>query len=89
MWKVQHLKALAPQAKGELAFLLTRCEQSLSWPHQWLHIWYELLRKGSNLKAGDERPIGSIPLPMRLWGRIRQPTMAEWSSKKAAFWDAA
>eukprot|EP00959_Pyramimonas_sp_CCMP1952_P253339 5293017-Pyramimonas_sp.AAC.1 len=38
------------------------------------HVWYHLLAKAGSNAAGEERPIGPLPFPMRLWGKIAKQT---------------
>eukprot|EP00959_Pyramimonas_sp_CCMP1952_P298646 6246680-Pyramimonas_sp.AAC.1 len=64
-------------------------ERSLAWPHQLLHNWLALLPKGSKQEVGNERDIGLLPMPVRIWGRMTMAPLTEWCDAKAAHWDAA
>ena len=70
--------ALSPEARQEFVQLLNQREQKLAWPYQFLHVWYALLLKMDPTTAGEERPIGLLPFPIRLWGKIRKMPLSQW-----------
>eukprot|EP00959_Pyramimonas_sp_CCMP1952_P285082 5960692-Pyramimonas_sp.AAC.1 len=58
-------------------------ERALAWPHQLLHNWYAFLPKGAKQVVGNERGIGLLPLPVRIWGRMTKAAMTQWCDKRA------
>ncbi|CAK0909165.1 unnamed protein product, partial [Prorocentrum cordatum] len=88
-WSPAELAALPTPARHELTDLINDCEATLSWPHQFYHVWYQLLRKNDSAVAGEERPIGRFPILVRVWGRLTKHEVGHWCDERAAFWDAA
>eukprot|EP00959_Pyramimonas_sp_CCMP1952_P128832 2694328-Pyramimonas_sp.AAC.1 len=88
-WQPPEIKALPDDAKRSLVFVLNLCERNLCWPHQFYHLWYHLLVKAGSNTAGEERPIGLLPFPFRLWGKMAKAELQDWCSEKAGYWDAA
>eukprot|EP00959_Pyramimonas_sp_CCMP1952_P076146 1591080-Pyramimonas_sp.AAC.1 len=58
--------------------------RSLTWPHQILHNLFALLPKGIEQEIGNERDIGLLPMPVRIWGRMTKTALTEWREEKAA-----
>eukprot|EP00959_Pyramimonas_sp_CCMP1952_P009177 191293-Pyramimonas_sp.AAC.1 len=69
-WQPPELRALRAEAKQSLVNIINLCEKKLSWPCQFYRVWYHLLVKAGPNAAGVERPIGSLPFPVRLWGKM-------------------
>ncbi|CAK0878929.1 unnamed protein product, partial [Prorocentrum cordatum] len=88
-WTPGHLLAVSDQGQEAFATLLNMVERALAWPHQLLHSWYALLPKGAKQVVGNERGIGLLPMPVRIWGRMTKATLTEWCGKRAGHWDAA
>ena len=73
-----------------LADLINASEIEVAWPQQLLYVWYVLLTKLSGkIEPGEERPIGLLPMLVRVWERIRRPGPANWCQQRAGHWDAA
>ncbi|CAK0889237.1 unnamed protein product, partial [Prorocentrum cordatum] len=88
-WTPGHLLAVSDQGQEAFVTLLNMVEQALAWPHQLLHNWYALLPKGAEQVVGNERDVGLLPLPVRIWGRMTKAAMAQWCDKRAGHWGAA
>ncbi|CAK0907479.1 unnamed protein product, partial [Prorocentrum cordatum] len=43
----------------------------------------------SMVVVGNERGIGLLLLPVRIWGRMAKAAMTQWCDKRAGHWDAA
>eukprot|EP00959_Pyramimonas_sp_CCMP1952_P344020 7205672-Pyramimonas_sp.AAC.1 len=63
------------RSQQSLVNIITLCEKKLSWPYQFYHVWYHLLVKAGSNTAGEERPIGRLPFPVRLWGKMAKTEM--------------
>ena len=59
------------------AQFFNKCQELLVWPLQWM-ISFQLFDKDD----GGDRPIGLLPGPFRLWGRLTWPTAKEWIQKQ-------
>ncbi|CAK0881457.1 unnamed protein product, partial [Prorocentrum cordatum] len=88
-WSPAELAALPTPARQELTDLINDCEATLSWPHQFYHMWYQLLRQNDSAVAGEGRPTGLFPILARAWGRLTKHEVGQWCDERAAFWDAA
>ncbi|CAK0880655.1 unnamed protein product, partial [Prorocentrum cordatum] len=88
-WSAAELAALPIPARQELTDLINDREATLSWPHQFYHVWCQLLRKNDSAVAGEERPIGLFPILVRVWGRLTKHEVGQWCDERAAFWGAA
>ncbi|CAK0816536.1 unnamed protein product, partial [Prorocentrum cordatum] len=88
-WKPAHILALSDQGQEYLVTLFNMIERGLAWPHQLLHNWFALLPKGEKQELGNERDIGLLPMPVKIWGRLTKTPLTEWCDKRAAHWDAA
>eukprot|EP00959_Pyramimonas_sp_CCMP1952_P271113 5668033-Pyramimonas_sp.AAC.1 len=69
-WQPPGIKALPQKAKRSLVYVINSCERNLCWPHQLYHLWYQMLVKAGSNAAGEERPIGLPPFPVRLRGKM-------------------
>ncbi|CAK0870501.1 unnamed protein product [Prorocentrum cordatum] len=88
-WKPAHILALSDQGQESPVTLFNMIRRGLAWPHQLLHNWCALLPKGEKQELGNERGIGLLPMPVRIWGRLTKSPLTEWCDKRAAHWDAA
>ncbi|CAK0911512.1 unnamed protein product, partial [Prorocentrum cordatum] len=88
-WTPGHLLAVSDQGQEAFAILLNMVERALAWPHQLLHNWYALRPKGAKQVVGNERGIGILPLPVRIWGRMTKAALTHWCDKRAGHWGAA
>ena len=41
------------------------------------------------IEPGEERPIGLLPLFVRVWERVRRPGLTNWCLQRVGHWDAA
>ena len=71
--------------KWALLALWRQCEQAWMWPWQCLLNLVTLVPKPT---TGD-RGIGSIPVVLRAWCKMRGNTPDQWCDEEAAFWDKA
>ncbi|CAK0822455.1 unnamed protein product, partial [Prorocentrum cordatum] len=88
-WAPGHLLAASDQGQEPFATLLNMVERALAWPHQLLHNWHALLPKGAKQGVGNERDIGLLPLPVRIWGRMTKAALTQWCDKRAGHRGAA
>ncbi len=70
---------LSEAAKGSLASILMACERLGSWCSERLVNLIVLLPKSS----GGLRPIGLLPLEVRIWGRARTAVARTWEAANA------
>eukprot|EP00959_Pyramimonas_sp_CCMP1952_P090702 1898892-Pyramimonas_sp.AAC.1 len=82
-WSPDQLRALSPQCKEGLLLILNMCERKLQWPHHLMQMWYALPPKADKQVAGAERPIGLLPMPLRVWGKMTKATLTDWCDRRA------
>ena len=79
------LAQLPPEARQALAGLYHRVEDTWQWPMQLLeHIIWLAMKPN-----GKDRALGLIPLPARLWGRVRGSMADSWGERWCQHWDNA
>eukprot|EP00959_Pyramimonas_sp_CCMP1952_P116780 2440850-Pyramimonas_sp.AAC.1 len=88
-WAPDQLRALSPQCKEELLVIFSMYERKLQWPHQIMQMWHALPPKADKEAAGEERSVGLLPMPLRVWGEMTKATLADWCDRRAGFWGAA
>ena len=79
------IKALPIEAKIELLSLFNDIARAGAWPWQWLHTIICLIPKPS----GGDRPIGLMPMLMRLFFRCYADVTRDWTMGKHGAWDTA
>ena len=78
-WSPALLAALSRQGLEAFTDLINAVEMKVAWYKQLLLVWYVLLTKPSGgIQPGKERPIGLLPMLVRVWERIRRPGLASW-----------
>ncbi|CAK0800628.1 unnamed protein product [Prorocentrum cordatum] len=88
-WKPRRILALSDQGQDDFVTLLNTVERGLAWPRQLLNKRFALLPKGDRQVIGNERDIGLLPMPVRIWGRMAKTPLTEWRDAEAAHWGAA
>ena len=77
--------ALPDQGRRDLCELLNQVEKACTWPWQLLSTSIMLKPKPDN----TDRPLGLLPMMVRIWEKIRQPPMQAWCRERAGTWDQA
>ena len=77
--------ALPDQGRRDLCELLNHVEPACTWPWQLLSTSIMLKPKPDN----TDRPLGLLPMMVRIWEKIRQPPMQAWCRERAGPWDQA
>ena len=77
--------ALPERGRRHLCELLNGIEKAGTWPWQLLSTSIMLKPKPDN----SDRPLGLLPMMVRIWEKIRQPPMQAWCRERAGPWDQA
>ena len=82
-WSLALLAGLSRQGMEAPADLINAIEKEVALARQFLHVWCVLLRKPSaKIEPGEERPIGLLPMLVRIWERIRRPELANMCQQR-------
>ena len=77
--------ALPEQGRRHLCELLNDVEKAGTWP--WLLLSTSIMLKPK--PDNSDRPLGLLPMMVRVWEKIRQPPMQAWCRERAGPWDQA